>query len=325
MFGVMDKQAERFVAEAAEARKRLDCCLRERFPSVSRNAVQRLIREGRIRVNGRLVKTAHRLSPGDEVNVEWPEQPKPWELRPEEIPLELLYEDDWLLALNKPAGLVTHPAPGHWEGTLAHALLHHCGERLSGIGGVARPGIVHRLDRDTSGVMVVAKNDAAHRALARQFAARRVRKIYWAIVCGEPAQDQGVIDAPVARHPRERKRMAVVGNGRPASTAYRVIERFGPAALAEAELHSGRTHQVRVHFKHLGHPLAGDPVYGERANRRLAAAIGFRPPRQMLHARLLGFAHPEDGRPMEFEAPPPADFMETLERLRRGKGSDGGR
>jgi 23S rRNA pseudouridine1911/1915/1917 synthase len=233
------------------------------------------------------------------------------------MPLAVLFEDDVLLVLNKPPGLVVHPAAGHEEHTLVNALLHHCAGKLSGIGGVARPGIVHRLDKETSGCLVVAKNDEAHVALSAQFAGRKVEKVYDAIVCGELQRSEGEIRAAIARHPSHRKRMAVTDDtGRESWTSYRVLERLRSSTLVEASLHTGRTHQIRVHFQHIGHPLAGDHVYGQRQNWRFEELVGFGAPRVMLHARQLGFVHPRTGKWLCFDAPRPDDFEEFRRALR---------
>lgn len=312
----MAERTERFTIEKSLPSERLDAFLRARFPMVSRGAFQRLIDEGHVRVNGRFVKPTHSPRAGEEVEVHWPEA-RPATAQPEDIPLEILYEDEALLVLNKPAGLVVHPASGHERRTLVNALLHHCQGQLSGIGGVARPGIVHRLDKDTSGCMVVARSDDAHLALSAQFAGRKVRKIYAAIVCGDIEKDRGEICAAIARHPSHRKCMTVDENrGREAHTSFRVLERLRGATLVEAQLHTGRTHQVRVHFKFLGCPLVGDRVYGQRQNSRLEDLTGYAAERQMLHARLLAFVHPRSGRRMEFEAPEPPDFADALVALR---------
>lgn len=295
--------------------ERLDSWLRSRLPGVSRGAIQRLIEEGLIRVNGQVVKPTHRPRAGERVEVRWPAA-RPAEAQPEAIPLEILYEDDALLVVNKPAALVVHPASGHETATLVNALLHHCRGQLSGIGGVARPGIVHRLDKDTSGCLVVAKNDETHLALSAQFASRKVEKVYHAIVCGEVARDQGNIRVAIARHPSHRKCMAVdEERGRQAHTGYRVLKRLGGATLVEAHLHTGRTHQIRVHFKFLGYPLVGDLVYGNRQNQRLEDLTGYRAPRQMLHAWKLSFLHPRTGRRVALEAPDPEDFKDALSAL----------
>jgi 23S rRNA pseudouridine1911/1915/1917 synthase len=308
--------SEVFKIERSKPSGRLDSWLRTRYPEVSRGTIQRLIEEGHIRVNGKTVKPTHTPRAGEEVAVQWPE-PRPAEAQPEDIPLDVLYEDEALVVVNKPPGLVVHPASGHEKQTLVNALLHHCRGQLSGIAGVARPGIVHRLDKDTSGCMVAAKTDETHLALSAQFASRKVEKVYHAIVCGFVARDQGEITAAIARHCSHRKVMAVDDEfGREAHTSYRVLERLRESTLAEARLHTGRTHQIRVHFKFLGYPLVGDATYGQRQNARLADLTGYTAPRQMLHARRLAFIHPRTGKRMAFEAPRPADFEEALKALR---------
>jgi 23S rRNA pseudouridine1911/1915/1917 synthase len=283
---------------------------------VSRGAIKRLIEQGHIKVNGKTVKPTHSPRAGEQVEVHWPE-PRPANAQPEEIPLDILHEDDSLLVLNKPPGLVVHPAAGHEEHTLVNALLHHCKGQLSGIGGVARPGIVHRLYKETSGCLVVAKTDETHVALSAQFAGRSVDKIYHGIICGEIQRDRGEIRAPIARHSSHRKRMAVnEDTGRAARTTYRVLERLQSSTLVEAILHTGRTHQIRVHFQFLGYPLAGDQTYGQRQNVRLEELTHFLAPRVMLHAFQLVFTHPRTGKRVHFEAPIPADFEDALTALR---------
>jgi 23S rRNA pseudouridine1911/1915/1917 synthase len=312
----MCPRAEILVVEKSLPAGRLDTYLRDRFPAVSRGTLRRLIEEGQVRVNVLTVKPTHSPRAGEQVEVRWPEA-RPAQARPEEMPLDILYEDEALVVLNKPPGLVVHPAAGHQEHTLVNALLHHCAGQLSGIGGVARPGIVHRLDKETSGCLVVAKSDEVHLALSAQFASRKVRKLYQAIVCGQMQRDQGEIRAAIARHPSHRKRMAVDEElGREARTSYRVLERLRGATLAEAALHTGRTHQIRVHFQFLGFPLVGDATYGKRQNQLLAGLTGYLAPRQMLHAFQLAFLHPRTGRRVSFEAPRPADFLEALAALR---------
>jgi len=312
----VSSRAEALIVEKTLPSERLDTWLRTKFPAVSRGAIQRLIDEGHIQVDGRQVKPTHSPRAGQTVTVHWPEA-RAAEARPEDIPLEILFEDASLLVVNKPAGLVVHPAAGHDEHTLVNALLHHCAGRLSGIGGVARPGIVHRLDKETSGCLVVAKSDEAHLALSAQFASRKVHKIYQAIVCGELARDTGEIRAAIARHSTHRKRMAVSEDlGREARTSYRVLERLRSATLVEAVIHTGRTHQIRVHFQHVGHPLVGDRTYGNRQNQKLEDLTGYAAPRQMLHAFELAFTHPRLGRKMEFKAPLPPDFLDALAALR---------
>jgi 23S rRNA pseudouridine1911/1915/1917 synthase len=295
--------------------ERLDTFLRSYFPAVSRGTIQRLIDEGEILVDGQKTKPTHHPRAGEVVTVHWPE-PRSAEARPEPMPLDVLFEDEDLLVLNKPAGLVVHPSAGHDEHTLVNALLHHCHGQLSGIGGVARPGIVHRLDKDTSGCLVVAKNDASHLALAEQFAGREVSKLYNALVCGEFSQNSGNIQAAIRRHPSHRKRMAVAEGGRDAWTSYRVLERLRGAAFVEALLHTGRTHQIRVHFQHIGHPLVGDETYGARQNKRLKELTNYAAPRQMLHARELSFIHPAKRRRLRLEAALPKDFRAALAALR---------
>lgn len=295
--------------------ERLDVFLRAQWPSISRGTIQRLLAEGRIRVNGHSVKPTHHPRAGEIIFVEWPEARKD-DAQPEEIPLDILHEDQDILVLNKPAGLVVHPAAGHQEHTLVNALLHHCAGRLSGIGGVARPGIVHRLDKETSGCLIVAKNDESHLNLSKQFAHRTVSKIYQAIVCGSMPRSAGEIDAPIARHPSQRKRMAVAGaGGREAHTSYEVLTQGKNAALVEVRLHTGRTHQIRVHLEHLGCPVVGDEVYGRRQNARLKAATGYIAPRQLLHAAQLTITHPRRARRMTFKASFPEDFATALKIL----------
>ena len=304
------------VVEKTMPHERLDTFLRAQFPTLSRGAIQRLIQQGDIRVAGKPVKASHPPRAGEKIEIHWPDA-RPAAAQPQEMPLDVLFEDDDLLVLNKPPGMVVHPSAGHEESTLVNALLHHCAGQLSGIGGVARPGIVHRLDKETSGCLVVAKDDPTHLALSTQFAGREVEKIYHAIVCGAVTPERGGIRANIARHPSHRKRMAVTdGGGREAWTSYRVLERLREAALVEALPHTGRTHQIRVHLKHLGFPLVGDATYGNRQNKRLTELTGYDAPRQMLHAHKLAFRHPRIGKKMSFEAPWPEDFKEALTALR---------
>jgi len=318
---VVNDRSESFVIERSLPSERLDTFLRRRYPAASRSAFQRLIEEGHVTINGSTTKVTHSPKAGEQVEVHWPEA-RPSELLAEDIPLDILFEDDALLVLNKPPGLVVHPAAGHDEHTLVNALLHHCKGQLSGIGGVARPGIVHRLDKDTSGCMVVAKCDPTHLALSNQFAGRSVGKVYHAIVCGELPHTKGEIRAGIARHPSHRKRMAVDDDrGRSARTSFKVLERLNNATLVEALLHTGRTHQVRVHFQFLNHPLVGDTIYGQRQNRRLTELTGCSASRQMLHARELTFTHPRSAERLTLQAPWPADFEDTLNRLRLEPGS----
>lgn len=307
---------ESFVVEKSQPDKRLDQYLREKFPAASRAALKRLIEEGHIRVEGKIVKATSSPRAGELIHIHWPE-PKSAEAQPEEMPLDILFEDESLLVLNKPAGLVVHPAAGHDEHTLVNALLHHCKGSLSGIGGVARPGIVHRLDKETSGCLVIAKNDETHLALSKQFSERLVEKIYNSIVCGETARESGEILAAIARHPSHRKRMAVRddNSGRAAHTQWRVLERLTGATFVEVRIHTGRTHQIRVHFQFLGYPVAGDETYGAKQNNRLIEVADYEAPRVMLHARKLSFTHPRTDKKMNFEAPLPEDFQDALKYL----------
>jgi 23S rRNA pseudouridine1911/1915/1917 synthase len=281
-------------------------------PGISRSHAALLVAEGRVLVNERPIdKPSHKLKPGDLVSVEIP-PPAPSSLKAEAIPLSVVYEDADLLVVDKPAGMVVHPAPGHSGGTLVNALLAHVPGIELDMGDEARPGIVHRLDKDTSGLIVVAKNRAAHERLSRQMAERKVLKEYVAVVLGRPRQEAGVIDAPIARDPRDRQRMATVEGGRPARTRYAVERRLGRYSLVRATLETGRTHQIRVHMAATGHPLLGDPVYG-KATLKDAAALGLH--RQFLHAQRLGLTLPSSGEWREFTSDLPADLAAALERL----------
>jgi 23S rRNA pseudouridine1911/1915/1917 synthase len=298
--------------------ERLDRYVTRQLPMHSRAYVQQLIDEQRIMVDGHATKSGYRLRSGDRVSVNLP-PPKPSRALPQPIPLDILYEDTFLLVVNKAAGMVVHPSPGNASGTLVNALLAHC-TQLSGIGGIERPGIVHRLDKDTSGVMVVAKDDATHRALARLFADRQVKKEYLAVVQGELRDAVGVIDAAVGRHPVHRQRMSTLTRvGRQAVTEFRVVERFGLYTLVELRPRTGRTHQIRVHMAALGHPLLGDPTYGrpQRGLRRsrLAQRLAWFH-RQALHASALGLVHPATGEWLESRAPLPVDLARVLAILR---------
>lgn len=312
-------RAESFTIERSLPAERFDTFLRHHFPAASRGALQRLIEQGHVTVNGQKIKPTHSPHAGEIVHVEWPEA-RPATAQPENIPLSILFEDEALLVLNKSAGLVVHPAAGNEEHTLVNALLHHCRGQLSGIGGVARPGIVHRLDKETSGCLVVAKNDETHVALSAQFAGRTVEKIYLAILCGVLPREEGNIRAAIARHPTHRKRMAVrdEDEGRAAHTSYRVIERLREATLVEARLHTGRTHQIRVHFQHLGFPVAGDTTYGQRQTKRLGELTKYEAPRGLLHAHKLAFIHPRTGKRLQCVAPWPEDFQDALRFLNAG-------
>ncbi len=299
---------------------RLDQFLAARLPEYSRARLQGLIRAGHLHCQrGPIADPARRVKHGERFDLEIP-PPRPATPRAENRDLEILFEDEHLVVLVKPAGMVVHPAPGHEGGTLVNALLAHCGDSLSGIGGVARPGIVHRLDREVSGVLVVAKNDRAHVGLAGQFTLHSVERLYEAVVWGLPAAMEGVIDRPIGRHPRDRKRMAVVPHGKRAVSRYRVVEAAGTrAARLEVGLETGRTHQIRVHLSNLGHPLLGDRLYRPRRLPPLAPELrrwigGL--DRILLHARVLGFDHPVSGERLRFESPAPPLLIEALERLR---------
>jgi 23S rRNA pseudouridine1911/1915/1917 synthase len=293
------------------ALERLDHYLVRQQVHPSRTFIQRLIKEGEIRVNDGTVKAHYKVRPGDRVVCRIP-APEPLELTPEPIPLDVLYEDSALIVLNKPAGLVMHPAPGHYTGTLVHALLSHCKD-LSGIGGRERPGLVHRLDKDTSGVIVVAKTDAAHRSLSQQFKSHSIQRQYLALVVGRLRKNGGTIDLAIGRDRWERKKISHrTARPREARTVYRVLERWPTATRVEVRPQTGRTHQIRVHFASLGHPVLGDRVYGGR----LAMLDAVPAHRQMLHAERLGFVHPEQGHYLEFSAPLPADMEGVLRILR---------
>jgi 23S rRNA pseudouridine1911/1915/1917 synthase len=297
---------------------RLDRCIAELQDLWTRSRVRRLIDDGRVLLNGSIAKPSAVVREGDAIRVDEP-PPTAADVPAEEIPLDIRFEDSDLLVINKPVGLVIHPAAGHPSGTLVNALLAHCDD-LSGIGGAERPGIVHRLDRDTSGLMVVAKSERAHLGLSLAFRRRQVEKTYAAVCYGIPAHAEGVIDAPIGRHPAKRQQMAVVDSGRTARTLYTVIEALAGTALVDCRPITGRTHQIRVHMAHSGHALVGDSLYAGRQWRNLdnaahqAACRGF--PRQALHARRLAFRHPVSGEQVAFEAEWPDDFSRLLEMLR---------
>jgi 23S rRNA pseudouridine1911/1915/1917 synthase len=302
--------------------ERLDRYLTQQLPMHSRAYLQQLIEGEQILVGGRAIKPGYRLRVGDHITVHLP-PPRPSDVPPEPIPLDVLYEDAHLLVVNKAAGMVVHPSPGNTSGTLVNALLAHC-PHLSGIGGVERPGIVHRLDKDTSGAIVVAKDDATHRALARQFAQRQVKKLYLAVVRGDVAGTEGIIDAAVGRHPVHRQKMSTHTRvGRDAVTEFRVLERFGLYTVVELRPRTGRTHQIRVHMAALGHPLVGDPTYGRSGPQLKRSPVApqlawFR--RQALHAWVLGFTHPASGEWFECRAPLPTDLERLLAILRQAQG-----
>ena len=297
--GIKTSTPIELIVSANDARLRLDQFLAKRLPEYSRSRLQQLIRTGFVRLNEQTTRPRQIVRIGDKINLTEPPLEK-IETLPEAIPLNVLFEDEDLIIINKPAGLTVHPGAGQHEHTLVNALLSHC-RTLSGIGGKERPGIVHRLDKETSGCLVVAKNDIAHRALSKQFAARTVEKIYLALVAGKLRKAAGIIDEKIARHPVHRQRMQVTSlRGRTATTEYRAIRASDQATLVECRLHSGRTHQIRVHLHHLGHPVLGDKIYAPRFAKNF--------PRQMLHAWRLGFRHPRTSEWKIFEAPLPLDF-----------------
>ncbi|MDY0095183.1 MAG: RluA family pseudouridine synthase [Candidatus Vecturithrix sp.] len=289
---------------------RLDRFLFAQIPiALSRSQIRNLILDGNVTVNGEQTKPGYWIKASDRIVCTLPEV-HPTELTAEQIPLDIVFEDEHLLVLNKAAGMVVHPAPGHYTGTLVHALLHHC-QKLSGIGGVQRPGILHRLDRDTSGVMLVAKTDEAHQHLSQQLQTRELTRIYTAVVHGVMKALSGKIDAPIGRHRTDRKKMAIeLDKGRAALSLYRVLEQYAEYSLVEVELKTGRTHQIRVHLKHLHHPVVGDPVYGLPSKNNLNMT------RQALHARVITFLHPASQQRMTFETALPEDMQQLIERLR---------
>ncbi len=292
---------------------RLDRYLAQIYEGQSRSFFQKLIRSGKVLANGEAVtKTGKSVGTGDLITVSVPET-RSVDILPQNIPLTILYEDSDILIVDKPKGMVVHPSPGHLDGTLVNAVLYHCADSLSGINGETRPGIVHRIDKDTTGSLIVCKNDAAHEAIAGQIAQHTVKRLYRGIVCGVIQDDEGTVDAPIGRHPTDRKKMAVnEKNGRPAVTHYRVLERFERYTYAEFRLETGRTHQIRVHMSGIGHPLLGDEQYGGMNKDYAIAGLEG----QTLHAMTIGFVHPTSGEYMEFSAPLPEYFEELLERLR---------
>ncbi|MFQ5588769.1 MAG: RluA family pseudouridine synthase [Nitrospiria bacterium] len=290
--------------------ERLDLYLIKKGLSLTRSQIQRLINEEQILLNGAPTRASYKVKKGDEIEITIP-PPTPLELTPEDIPLDILFEDKTLLVLNKPPGMVVHPAPGHYEGTLVHALLHHCKD-LTGIGGRERPGIVHRLDKETSGVMVIAKTDEAHRLLSKQFKTHSIDRKYFALVCGK-VKKSGKIHLAIGRDRIHRKKISArTASPREAETRYTIKERFKNATLLEVAPQTGRTHQIRVHMAHIGHPILGDKVYGGKS----AKLSGLKADRHMLHAATLGFVHPATKKALSFPTPPPPDMADILEDLR---------
>ena len=289
---------------------RIDKFLTEICPDYTRSFLQKLLKSELVEVNGKPVKSSYKTAAGDTVTFEVPEAVEA-EITAQEMPLDILYEDEDVILINKPKGMVVHPAAGHYEGTLVNGLMHHCREQLSGINGVMRPGIVHRIDMDTTGVLIVCKNDLAHNSIAEQLKVHSITRKYYAVVFGSLKDDEGTIHAPIGRHPNDRKKMSINSkNGKDAVTHYKVLERFHGYTLVECRLETGRTHQIRVHMASIGHPLLGDQVYGP-------AKQPFRLQGQTLHAGVLGFLHPRTGEYLEFSAPLPKYFEELLEKLRR--------
>ncbi|MBN6204987.1 RluA family pseudouridine synthase [Ralstonia pickettii] len=288
-------------------KQRIDKLLSEINQDISRSQIQTWIEQGHVKVNQRIVKANYKCQTGDEIEWQIPEV-KPLEIKPENIPLDIIYEDSDLLVVNKPRGMVVHPSVGHGSGTLVNALLYHCND-LSGIHGVERPGIVHRIDKDTSGLLVVAKNDRAHIGLSEQLARREVERRYIALVHGEISHESGMVDAPIGRDPKNRQRMAVVDNGKSAITHFRVLKRFPDYSYIECKLETGRTHQIRVHMRYIDFPLVGDPLYGPRKTLELGG--------QALHAKSVGFMHPLKNEWLHFESEIPAYFAEALKTIEK--------
>ncbi len=306
----MDNSTDKFLFQISEEMEdeRIDKCVSALIDSLSRSYIQKMIKEERVLVNGAPVKGSYRVKDGDEVSFELPPSVEP-DIEPENIPLDILYEDPDVIIVNKPKGMVVHPAAGHYSGTLVNALMYHCGSELSGINGVMRPGIVHRIDRDTTGSLIVCKNDRAHNCIAQQLKEHSINRRYRAICYGVLKEDEGVIDKPIGRHPTDRKKMAVnEKNGKHAVTHYRVLERFDKYTYIECVLETGRTHQIRVHMASIGHPLLGDEVYCDRK-------CPFKLEGQTLHAKTLGFVHPSTGEYMEVDAPLPEYFSHLLQIL----------
>ena len=301
---------EIFTIETDDVNKRVDVFLNEEMEDISRSALQKNIEKGNITVNGEKISKNYKLRIGDIVEAELP-PPENIDIVPEDIPLDIMYEDDDLIVINKPQNMVVHPAPGHYTGTLVNALMFHCGDNLSGINGVLRPGIVHRIDKDTSGVLVIAKSDLAHKGLSEQLAEHSMKTVYNAIVYNSFSEESGTVDRNIDRSKNDRKKMAVVmQGGRNAVTHYKVIEKLGKYTWVELQLETGRTHQIRVHMSYIGHPLLGDPVYGPKK-------CPFNLNGQVLHAKVLGFIHPRTGEYMEFNSELPDYFSSLIERLKK--------
>lgn len=301
---------EEYELTADESGERIDKFLSRNYENLSRSYIQKLLKDGNIIVNKLAVKANYKIASGDVIHIRIPES-EPLDILPEDIPLDILYEDSDILIVNKPKGMVVHPSPGHYTHTLVNAVLYHCGGNLSGINGVIRPGIVHRIDMNTTGSLLICKNDRAHQILAEQLKEHSITRRYHAIVHGNIKEDSGTVDAPIGRHPADRKKMSTKSqHGRHAVTHYRVLERFGSYTYIECELETGRTHQIRVHMSSIGHPILGDDVYGP-------ARCPFKLEGQTLHAKTLGIVHPSTKEYMEFDAPLPQYFQNLLTMLRK--------
>lgn len=299
---------QKFFVDSINEEKRLDSYLSDVLMEMSRSFIQKLIEKGTVKINGEIVRIKkYKVKENDEIEIEVP-APERLKIEAENIPIEIVYEDDDLLVVNKPQGMVVHPAPGNYNGTLVNSIMYHC-KNLSSINGVIRPGIVHRIDKDTSGLLIVAKNDKAHRSLAQQFKEHSINRKYIALVYGNIKEEKGTIQGPIGRHPNNRLKMAVVErNGKDAITHFSVLKRFRGYTLIEAKLETGRTHQIRVHMTHINYPLVGDPVYGQKKEK-------FNLKGQMLHAKTLGFMHPTKGIFMEFQADLPDHFIKIIKIL----------
>lgn len=311
------EQKYEFEIDAEQQGLRIDLVLSSALAETSRSFIQKLFEKDKISVNGKLCDSKkYKVKAGDLIEITIPE-PEMLEVAAEDIPLDIVYEDEDVLVVNKPKGMVVHPAVGNYTGTLVNAIMYHCGERLSSINGVIRPGIVHRIDKDTSGLLMIAKNDAAHESLSKQLADHSITRRYRALVYHNFKEDEGTVNAPIGRDPKNRLRQAVTElNSKHAVTHYRILERFGAYTLIEAELETGRTHQIRVHMAHLKHPLVGDAVYGPKKHTLKADG-------QMLHAKVLGFVHPRTGEYMEFDSELPAYFEDILNKLRKDINKNG--
>lgn len=296
------------VIEKEQTGKRLDVFLADSWPEMTRSYYQNLIKDNRVTSSGKILKSNHIVKSPEEIRVEIPPA-QIIDLIPEDIKIDIIYEDEEIAVVNKPQGMVVHPAAGHPTGTLVNALLFHC-DHLSGINGQIRPGIVHRIDKDTSGLLVIAKNDKAHQSLSKQIQAKTATRVYWALVEGALKQDHGTVNQPIGRHPHDRKKMAVINTGRLAVTHFRVLEQYQDCSLIEAKLETGRTHQIRVHMASIGHPIVGDPLYGFKKQKFFLKG-------QALHAKKLSFIHPTLGTSMEFEISLPEYFCALLEHLRK--------